>query len=372
METSISIRLLTFCQCVVAYLLLSIFSIGGAAAEPDNEKLQVATKAFAPFVMLKEDEYSGFSIDLWDAIAKQLNIEYEFINVETVGELIQIVSEKKADVGIAGISMTAKREEKIDFSYSFFRAGLQIMILNKSDPSLSSNMLNLGTIILHPKQAQPLIILLMVLFVLGNIIWFFERHHNPNFSPKYLRGIWDGFWWAAVTVTTVGYGDKTPKRFVGQFFGVLAVLIGCVFFASFTAAITAKLTVQHLHHSIEGIADLIDKRVATVESSTAYYYLRNKLEFKKVVKYGDISQAYEALKNKQVKAIVYDSPVLQYYNSQEKEPTTKLVGSIFKIENYAIAFPTDSQYKERINQILLKLRENGEYDKLREKWFGSS
>jgi polar amino acid transport system substrate-binding protein len=371
METSISIRILTFCQYTLGYLLLSIFLIGGAAAEPDNEKLklQVVTKPFAPFVMLEGDKYTGFSIDLWDAIAKQLNVEYEFLNVETVGELIQTVSEKKADVGIAGISMTAKREEKIDFSYSFFRSGLQIMILNKSDPSLSSSMLNLGSIILDRKQALAVIILLMVFFVLGNIIWFLERHHNPNFSPKYFRGVWDGFWWAAVTVATVGYGDKTPKRFAGQLFGVLVVLVGCAFFASFTAAITAKLTVQHLQDSIQGIADLRDKRVATVESSTAYYYLRQ-VELKKVFKYGDIVQAYEALKNQEVEAIVYDAPVLQYYMFLEKEPTTKLVYPLFKRENYAIAFPTGSQYREKINQILLKLQENGEYEKLREKWFG--
>jgi len=375
METSISIRLLTFCQYILGYLLLSLFLIGGAAAEPENEKLklQVLTKPIAPFVMLEGDKYTGFSIDLWDAIAKQLNIEYEFQNVETVGELIQTVHDKEADVGIAGISLTAKREEKVDFSHSFFRAGLQIMILDEyeSDPSLFSSMLNLGTTIFHPKQALALLILLMAFFVLGNIIWFLERHHNPNFSPKYLRGVWDGFWWAAVTLTTVGYGDKTPKRFAGQLFGFLVVLIGCVFFASFTAAITAKLTVQQLHHSIDGIADLIDKQVATVESSTAYDYLQ-KLEFKKIVEYEDIDQAYEALKNHHVEAIVYDAPVLQYYKSLEKKPITKLVGSIFKVENYAIAFPTGSQYKEKINQILLKLQENGEYDKIKKRWFGSS
>ncbi len=157
MKTSTSIRFLTFCQCTLGYLLFFIFSIGGAAAEADNEKLQVATKPFAPFVILKGDEYIGFSIDLWDAIAKQLDVKYEFIGVKTVGELIQTVSEKKADIGIAGISMTAKREEKIDFSYSFFRAGLQIMILNESDPSLSSSMLDLATIILHPKQVKQLL-----------------------------------------------------------------------------------------------------------------------------------------------------------------------------------------------------------------------
>ncbi len=379
MKTSISIRILTFCQYTLGYLLLSIFLIGGAAAEPDKEKitLRVATKPFAPFVMLEGDKYTGFSIDLWDAIAKQLNVkyefnvEYEFLNVETVGELIEIIREKKADVGIAGISMTAKREEKVDFSYSFFRSGLQIMTLNEyeSDPSLSSSMRNLGAIILHPIHLQPIIILLMVFFVLGNIIWFLERHHNPNFSPKYLQGIWDGFWWAAVTVTTVCYGDKTPKRFVGQFFGILVVLTGCIFFASFTAAITAKLTVQQLRNSINDINDLIDKQVATVESSTAYYYLKER-KLKNVFEYGDIIQAYEALKNHQVDAIIYDAPVLQYYKYQEDKPTTKLVGSIFKIENYAIVFPTGSRYKEKINLILLQLQENGEYDKLKEKWFG--
>ena len=382
MEKSISIRLFTFSQYILGYLLLSLFLIGGAAAEPENEKitLRVVTKPFAPFVMLEGDKYTGFSIDLWDAIAKKLdveyefNVKYEFLGVETVGELIDTVSEKKAEVGIAGISITAQREEKVDFSHSFFRAGLQIMILNEyeSDPSLFSSMLNLGTTIFHPKQGLAVLILLMLFFVLGNIIWFLERHHNPNFSPKYLQGVWDGFWWAAVTLTTVGYGDKTPKRFVGQLFGFFALLVGCVFFASFTAAITAKLTVQQLQHSINGIEDLMDKQVATVKSSTAYYYLKKKRKLAYVVEYVDIEQAYEALKNHEVEAIVYDAPVLQYYKSLEKKPTTKLVGSIFKVENYAIAFPAGSRYKEKINQILLKLQENKEeYDQMKEKWFGS-
>jgi hypothetical protein len=40
--------------------------------------------------------------------------------------------------------------------------------------------------------------------VFSHLLWFVERHPNPEFPRLYLDGIDDGFWWAAVTFTTVG------------------------------------------------------------------------------------------------------------------------------------------------------------------------
>jgi voltage-gated potassium channel len=51
--------------------------------------------------------------------------------------------------------------------------------------------------------------------------------------------IWDGMWWAVQTVTTVGYGDVTPKYVSGRIVAVFVMLEGVAFLAIVTALITS-------------------------------------------------------------------------------------------------------------------------------------
>jgi voltage-gated potassium channel Kch len=46
-------------------------------------------------------------------------------------------------------------------------------------------------------------------------------------------------WWALQTVTTVGYGDVTPKNTVGRIVGAIVIMEGIAFLAIITAAITS-------------------------------------------------------------------------------------------------------------------------------------
>ena len=52
--------------------------------------------------------------------------------------------------------------------------------------------------------------LFITLLIIANLIWIVERKNNQGIPENYLKGIWESLWWAAVTVTTVGYGDKIP------------------------------------------------------------------------------------------------------------------------------------------------------------------
>lgn len=49
-----------------------------------------------------------------------------------------------------------------------------------------------------------------------------------------------GLWWAAQTVTTVGYGDDVPTNFGGQLVAVLVMLLGVAFVTVVTASITSS------------------------------------------------------------------------------------------------------------------------------------
>jgi polar amino acid transport system substrate-binding protein len=79
-----------------------------------------------PFVFEEKGSLTGFSVDLWQEITKQMNVKSEFVVKPTVKELLASVNSHEAALGIAAISITAEREMQWDFSQPMFDGGLQI------------------------------------------------------------------------------------------------------------------------------------------------------------------------------------------------------------------------------------------------------
>ena len=95
--------------------------------QSQSSKLRVATRLVRPFVYGQQGQLTGFSIELWQEIARQLNVQSEFVVKPTVKELLNAVKSNDASVGIAAISITADREIDFDFSQPMFDSGLQIL-----------------------------------------------------------------------------------------------------------------------------------------------------------------------------------------------------------------------------------------------------
>ena len=93
------------------------------------EKLYVGTDtSFVPFEYKgKDGNYTGFDIDLWAEIAKRIGVEYELKPMDFNG-LIPGLTTGNLDVALAAIFIKSAREEKIDFSHPYFRAGLKVMV----------------------------------------------------------------------------------------------------------------------------------------------------------------------------------------------------------------------------------------------------
>ena len=86
------------------------------------------------------------------------------------------------------------------------------------------------------------IICLMMCFIAGFIAWFMEMSTNgKEFPPSFYIGLYEGFWWSFVSMTTVGYGDRTPKSPAGRMFAVVWILIGITILSIFTASLTTEL-----------------------------------------------------------------------------------------------------------------------------------
>src|SRR5947199_9308925 len=112
----------------LAALLLSLLASAAAVfAQPKEVNRRVATRLVSPFVYEEKGQLTGFSIELWQEISKQLNVKSEFIVKPSVRELLDATRSKEADLAIAAISITADREIDCDFAQPMFGAGLQIL-----------------------------------------------------------------------------------------------------------------------------------------------------------------------------------------------------------------------------------------------------
>src|SRR5437660_7816708 len=112
----------------LAALLLSLLASAAAVfAQPKEEKLRVATRLVRPFVFEEKGQLTGFSIELWQEISKQVSVKSEFVVKPSVKELLDATGSKEADLAIAAISITADREVDWDCSQPMFDAGRQIL-----------------------------------------------------------------------------------------------------------------------------------------------------------------------------------------------------------------------------------------------------
>jgi voltage-gated potassium channel len=80
---------------------------------------------------------------------------------------------------------------------------------------------------------------LLVAFFIVSLAGVFMAGLDPG-----VETVWDGLWWAWVTVSTVGYGDLVPTSGAGRLFGALLILLGVGLFSLVTANISAYFVSQ--------------------------------------------------------------------------------------------------------------------------------
>lgn len=350
---------------VLFLLLISMLVPSGGAAQP--ESLRVATRILKPFVIDEGGgKLSGFSIELWEEIARELGVRTAYVIKPTVRDLLEATRSREVDLAIAAISITEERERSWDFSQPMFEGGLQILVPEQG--SGGGGVAQILGAIASPDFLPILAFVIVGALVAGHIVWFFERRHKDGLlsSSRYFPGIFEATFWATSTLAT--QAEAWPKSAASRIVSVIWMFIAVVFVAYFTAAVTSALTVQQLRGDIQGPDDLPGKQVATVRGSTSAQYLAQRNIATNT--FTTVEEAIQSVERGEADAVVYDAPVLQYYASHEGKGKVRLVGSVFKKESYGILLPAGSPLRKPVNEALLRLRENGTYDRLMTKWFG--
>ena len=131
-----------------------------------------------------------------------------------------------------------------------------------------------------------------------------------------------------------------------------------------------KVMVLTENKDINGPADLKGKVVAVKTGTATVDYVKT-LGVKKMVQFPNIDQAYLEVITGGAAAAVHDAPNVHYFIKNASKGKCKAVGSDIKAAYYGIAFQQGSALRDKVNVALLESIEQGEYDTIYKKWFGS-
>ncbi|TAI47643.1 ion channel [Flagellimonas allohymeniacidonis] len=336
---------------ILCFTCLYIFFVSGVYPQEKIDTLRIGVFEQAPFIMKgKEADYSGLSIDLWEGIALKMNVPFKYVPYSDAIGVVRALDYKDIDLAINPLENNADRMQKFEVSQPFHISSLGVAITSLSQSQFQIFINNFFS----RDFLNVVLLLLLILLSFGTILWFVERRSNRyQFRPGIL-GLFDGLWWAAVTMTTVGYGDKAPKTNLGKTIAIIWMFTAVIIISSFTATIASTLTVNSLEGEISSLEQL--KTVASVgvvgASSGADFLEQN--GFRNTRLFRSPHEALLALSKKEVNALVYDRTamdhLIQYLQLNEN---VQLLPLSFEEGYRSFMMPKEHEFFDDLNQEII-------------------
>jgi polar amino acid transport system substrate-binding protein len=336
-----------------------------APADDGAHPLVVALAESPPFVIKESDgTWSGLSVDLWREVAAKLQLTWEPREVE-VDQVEALLHDRAVDAAIGAIAIDADGELQHDFSQAYYATGLGFAQRTKGELSAGAM---LG--VLTSSHLVRLVALIAAATLLvGVLIAFIERRHAASeFSGPLGRGIATGVWWAAVTMTTVGYGDATPKTASGRSLALVWMFVGVVAVALLTATVTSILTLESLHGTVHHPADLAHLRLAAVNDGAGAVYLAPR--HMRFTSFESHEEALAALADHRVDAVVANIPTLRYLVSRHWQGVLNVSPIILEPLLYAIGLPPESPLREPVSRAVLRIVEEDRWRDVERRYLG--
>lgn len=319
-----------------------------------------------PFVIKTADnDVEGLSIELWESIAKSSNLTYNYeLHSDFIG-MLKRLEYQDIDLIINPMDVNDFRIDKFDMTQPYFISsiGVAIPYMNRSPLAVFiSNIFSLAFL-------EIILLLIFVIFVFGFFLWLVERRHNKfQFRPGIL-GLFDGLWWSAVTMTTVGYGDKSPKSNLGKGIAIVWMFTAVIIISSFTASIASTLTITGLQTDIKNAEDIrLVKNISVVGATNGESYLvQENIPIHKT--YASPIHALRELAKKENDVLLFDHTILQYYiNRLSLNEKVKLLPFTLQ-ENYqSFMLPKNHPDFDLINVGLVKEIQKESWGELQRKY----
>uniref|UniRef100_A0A8C7HMM3 Glutamate receptor n=1 Tax=Oncorhynchus kisutch TaxID=8019 RepID=A0A8C7HMM3_ONCKI len=358
-----------------------------------------------PYVMLRpnhqemegNERYEGFCVDMLKELADILKFKY-CINLVgdgvygvsgtngtwtgMVGELIS----RKADLAVAGLTITAEREKVIDFSKPFMTLGISIMYrvhLGRRPGYFS---------FLDPFSPGVWLFMLLAYLAVSCVLFLVARltpyeWYNPHPCLKgrcnllinqYSLG--NSFWFPVGGFmqqgSTIAPRALSTRCVSGVWWAFTLIII-----SSYTANLAAFLTVQRMEVPIESVDDLADQTAieyGTMHGGSTMTFFQNS-------RYQTYQRMWNFMHSKQPSVFVksteegiarvvnsnyaylLESTMNEYYRQRNCNLTQ--IGGLLDTKGYGIGMPVGSVYRDEFDLAILKLQEDNRLEILKRKWW---
>ncbi|KNA19935.1 hypothetical protein SOVF_056880 [Spinacia oleracea] len=319
------------------------------------------------------DTFSGYCIDVFISAVNLLPyaVPYRLIpfgngkNNPNINELIEKINTGVFDAVVGDVSITTDRTKYADFTQPYIESGLVIVAPVKTTESNA-------WAFLRPFTPMMWFVTGASFIVVGAVVWILEHRFNDEFRGPPRKQVATMLWFSCST-WFFAHRENTVST-LGRLVLIIWLFVVLIINSSYTASLTSMLTVHQLTSHVKGLESLIDSRepIGYQAGSFSVNYLNEQLNvpMSLLVPLNSENEYAEALtkgpKNGGIAAIVSERAYMELFLSSRCEFT--IVGQEFTKNGWGYAFPQDSPLAVDMSTALLKLSENGDLQKIHDKW----
>jgi len=329
-----------------------------------GDSINVAVRHAPPFVYQKidattgEPRLKGISIDLWERVAREIGVDYQYV-CKGLSDTLQLLESGGIDMAVSPLTITKAREQVFDFSHQYFNSGLVFA----SSPNESSFNFEKAFNTLSNTLASANVFYLFMFFIalfVALILLALKNIRHYQTMPAMIDKSKPAMLMHVVLYSVLNIVGIRKDVFgfssVGmQLFSFLILIFGITVSASLLSLLTAALT-QSVSPKTDFTIETMDQHeIVTLRGSTAQGFLcdssKQSLSFEVTDTW---TQSLEKVAEGKRDLVLGDWVQLVYL-SQKPNLSGKITvhDQSFKFEPYGWGFKTNHSIKDQVNQELI-------------------
>ncbi|KAF8013244.1 hypothetical protein BT93_I1180 [Corymbia citriodora subsp. variegata] len=315
------------------------------------------------------DIVHGYCIDVFLAAIKLLPyaVPHKFVlfgnghENPSYNELVNMVAADVFDAAVGDIAIVTNRTKIVDFTQPYIESGLVVVAPVR-------NMNSSPWAFLRPFTPLMWAVTGVFFLIVGVVVWILEHRINDEFRGSPRKQVMTILWFSFSTMF-FAHRENTVST-LGRMVLIIWLFVVLIINSSYTASLTSILTVQQLSSPIRGIDSLIisNSPIGFQVGSFAENYMVEELNIPKsrLIKLGSPEEYASALETGRVAAVVDEQPYIDLFLSNHCKFSIR--GQEFTKSGWGFAFPRDSPLAVDMSTALLTLSENGELQKIHNRW----